>query len=80
MTYKKICVEDKEGENEILIPRDRLIKVSERKPFTDKPFRDRFDELNGKAIYLDDLYDWVLGRSKTGALVVVPLKKKEFGR
>ena len=81
MIYKKITVrEEEEEEDEIVIPKERLIKVTDRNPFTDKPFKDRFDELDGRAIYLDESCDWVLGRSKTGALLCVPLKKDRVGR
>ena len=80
MIYKKIYVEDEMSEDTLVIPKERLMEVTDGRPFTDKPFVDSFDELDGKAIYLDEFYDWVLGRSKTGALVVVPLKKDKFGR
>ena len=80
MIYKKIHIEDKKGEDTLVIPKERLIEVTDTRPFIDKPFVDKFDELDGKAIYLDEFYDWILGRSKTGALVVVPLKREKLGR
>lgn len=75
MAYKKICVvEESETEQ---IPRNRLVEVKNGTPFIDYPYVDNIDELSGKAIYLDECYDWVLGRSEIGSLVCIPLKKEK---
>ena len=77
MIYKKICIE---GEDDDIIPRNRLVTIEAGRPFIDYPYVDSKDELSGKAIYLDDNYDWILGKSKMGSLVCVPLKKEKIGR
>ena len=33
--------------------------------------------LEGKAIYLDTLYDWTLGNDDRGSICLVPLKKEK---
>ena len=76
MLYKRISVEGEE--EEIRIPRNRLVDIDREipVPFFDFPYVNDQDELNGRAIYLDDKYDWILGKSEKGALVCVPLKKE----
>ena len=73
MIYRKICIE---GENEnTIIPRGRLVEIENGRPFIDCPFIDSTDKLSGKAIYLDKDFDWIIGKSETGSLVCVPLRK-----
>lgn len=78
MLYKRISVEEEGEGEEIRIPRNRLVDIDREipVPFFDFPYIDEQDELGGKAIYLDDKYDWILGKSERGAIVCVPLKKE----
>jgi len=35
-----------------------------------------YGEFAGKALYLDDCYDYVMGRDMNGLTILIPLKKK----
>ena len=83
MEYNKIEIvkEKKKEEGIIKIPEDRLVKIdAERQVFRD-PYigipANISGEFDGKAIYLDDEYDWILGRDEDGCLLCIPLEKED---
>lgn len=79
----EIVSEKKKEKGTIKIPVGRLIKFEGERQIRDNPYvgipMDASEELDGKAIYLDPYYDWVLGRTSGRSLVCIPLKKEVKG-
>ena len=76
MDYKNLAINDA---NTYFIDKERLIRVYDDggiSDINDGIVRVRTDdEFKDKAIFLDDKYDWVLGRDSGGLLVLIPLRK-----
>ena len=76
--YKNIIVTEEPTENSIVINKNRLTKIKE----VNITCEDEFiyadvrgcGELKGKAIYLSDETEWVLGKDSQGCTVLIPLK------
>lgn len=78
MKYPRIVVEKElSDEQEIVIPKNRLVHIEGER--CSSPYvafsMGNSEELDHHAIYLDDDYDWTLGRTRKGTLVCVPQKK-----
>ena len=78
MEYKKIYVTRKKEDEDIVLDESLLVKIGLgiEQAFVGCPMKNS-EELDGKAIYLDRRYDWVIGKTRFGSLCCVPLKKEK---
>lgn len=82
MEYPKVCIidEEKKDRKTIKIPKERLVEIKgegENSPYVGVPMYNNEEELDGKAIYLDNEYDWIIARTESNTLCCIPLKKEE---
>lgn len=86
MKYSRIIVVGKgirEPLDDIEIDEDMLKSVSAKS--VNMKFGGRYvyiaerteGKLKGKALYLDAMYDWILGKDNLGGVCLVPLMKQE---
>ena len=71
--YKRLVLIEEETKK-IVIDKERLMYLE------DEDMRDFIElredgEFENKGFYLDDCYEWVLGRDSTGALVLIPMER-----
>ena len=80
MELRKLIIKEKEGEI-LEVPEERLcnVKVSVSNPEINGGavyIATRGEaEFEGKAIFLPQEFDWILGRDSVGSICLVPLRK-----
>jgi len=87
MEYKKLYIKDIKDEGIVEIDSERLIDIEKRgNMYHSKNIStqssssiyidtSRMVEFTNHAFYLDDDYDWVLGKDSIGSTILVPLRK-----
>ena len=80
MDYKRLVLKRKDEVDEvdeIEVDENRLLDDIEGHPLCKLLSRRLSGDFCGRAMYLWDIYEWVIGRDAQGVLCLVPLKKLE---